>query len=111
MLTATCHCGSVRIDVGHVPDELNECLCSICRRYGARWAYYRKAELRLSGAAATNAYEWGKRTIAFHRCRTCGCVSHWTSNDPARDKVGVNARLLDRADMDGVPVHQSNGPP
>jgi hypothetical protein len=111
MLAATCHCGAVRIEAERTPDALNECLCSICRRYGARWDYYAKAELWLPSMQATETYEWGRRTIAFHRCRTCGCVTHWTSNDPARDKIGVNARLFDPADLAGVPVHQSDGPP
>jgi hypothetical protein len=40
----------------------------------------------------------------------CGCTTHWTPVDPKRDRVGVNARLLDRAALAGVPIRQSPGP-
>ena len=29
-----------------------------------------------------------------HRCRACGCVTHWADKDPDYDRMGVNARLL-----------------
>ena len=32
--------------------------------------------------------------ITFHRCRTCGCVTHWADKDPTYDRMGINARLL-----------------
>ena len=41
MLTATCHCGAVRVDVPRKPRRLTSCNCSICRRYGTLWAYYK----------------------------------------------------------------------
>src|SRR5437763_8152672 len=37
MLSATCHCGSVRIHVRRAPRTVTHCNCSICRRYGALW--------------------------------------------------------------------------
>ncbi|WP_155839273.1 aldehyde-activating protein [Hyphomonas chukchiensis] len=33
--------------------------------------------------------------IRFHHCRTCGCVTHFSPVDPARDRMGINARMLD----------------
>ncbi len=33
MLIATCHCDAVRIEVDLAPADLNQCHCSICRRY------------------------------------------------------------------------------
>ena len=39
MLTATCHCGAVGVDVPRRPRRLTSCNCSICRRYGTLWAY------------------------------------------------------------------------
>ena len=29
MLTTTCHCGAVRIDIPHAPDTVINCNCSI----------------------------------------------------------------------------------
>jgi hypothetical protein len=108
-MIATCHCGAVRIEAARAPDALNECLCSICRRYAVRWAYYRRAEATVTGGAV-DTYEWGRRTLAFHRCVMCGCVTHWTSNEPERDMMAINARLFDPIEIADVPVHQSDGP-
>ena len=40
MTRATCHCGAVVLEVDSPPAEVNDCHCSICRRYGTLWAYY-----------------------------------------------------------------------
>lgn len=96
MIRASCHCGSVCLEVEAPPADVTECNCSICRRYGVLWAYYALSQVRLVPAsAATDTYMWDDRFIAFHRCRTCGCVTHWASVDPGHDRMGVNARLLD----------------
>jgi hypothetical protein len=96
MTERACHCGAVRFALDFAPSEITECNCSICRRYGVLWAYYPLANVRfLTPAGATDTYMWDDRSIAFHRCRTCGCVTHWSAVDPSRDRMGVNARLLD----------------
>lgn len=95
MIPASCHCGAVRLEIDAAPAEVTECNCSICRRYGVLWAYYPPSQVRLVPAgAATDVYMWDDKSIAFHRCRTCGCVSHWAPVDPGRDRMGINARLL-----------------
>ena len=33
-VSATCHCGSVRLEIDTPPSEVTECNCSICQRYG-----------------------------------------------------------------------------
>ena len=44
MLIATCHCAAVKVEVPRRPRRLTECNCSICRRYGTLWAYYKFAD-------------------------------------------------------------------
>ncbi len=111
MLIATCHCGSVRIEVDLPPTDLNQCHCSICRRYGTLWAYYDHEQVRLlSQSDATEVYRWGDRELDFHRCHSCGCVTHWTSNDDSVRHMAINARMLDPADIAEVPIRQSDGP-
>ena len=90
---ASCHCGAVQLAIETAPSEITDCNCSICRRYGVLWAYYEPAQVRVEGA--TQTYLWDDRSIAFHRCVDCGCVSHWSSVDPERQRMGVNARLMD----------------
>ena len=110
MVEATCHCGSVRLEIAAAPSEVTECNCSICRRYGVVWAYYRLDQVRvLPPDAPTDVYMWDDRSIEFHRCRHCGCVSHWSPVDRGRDRMGVNARLMDPAVLAAARVRHLDG--
>jgi hypothetical protein len=92
MIEATCHCGAVRIEVATVPETVTACNCSICRRLGWHLAYYPPAAVQVHGE--TDTYTWGDRMIAFHRCKICGCGTHWTPVKPELDRMGVNVRLM-----------------
>jgi hypothetical protein len=95
MVEATCHCGAIRIALETAPSEVTDCNCSICRRYGVLWAYDSPSRVRLTPAeGATDVYLTGDRMIEFHRCKACGCVTHWAPLDKSRDRMGFNARLL-----------------
>jgi hypothetical protein len=95
MIEASCHCGSIRLEIAAPPETLTDCNCSICRRYGVLWAYYLPAQIRIeAGENATQVYKWGDKSLEFHRCRNCGCVTHWVAVDKSRDRMGVNTRLM-----------------
>lgn len=95
MIETSCHCGRVKIELPEAPETVTDCNCSICRRYGVLWAYYSPRQVRIaSGAEATDVYMCNDRLLEFHRCRNCGCVSHWAATDRTHDRMGVNARLL-----------------
>src|SRR5262245_34895470 len=94
-MEAVCHCLSVRFEVDAAPAWLLDCNCSVCRRYGALWAYYPNGGLRMvTPAEATFPYLWGERSLAFHHCRTCGCTTHLQAADGAALIHGINARLI-----------------
>lgn len=97
MQVATCHCGAVRLEVMRRPRVLTDCNCSICRRYGALWAYYKQSSVRVVAApGAVSVYQWGDRKLNFHHCATCGCVTHHERVNKRPDStVGVNARNFD----------------
>jgi hypothetical protein len=60
------------------------------------WAYYAPKDVKiLAPAGATDTYLWGERSLAFHRCKNCGCVTHWAAVDPTVERMGINARLMD----------------
>ncbi len=95
-IEASCHCGAVQLEVDAPPEALTDCNCSICRRYGALWAYYSPKQVRIvAPAGAADTYAWGEHKIQFHRCKICGCLTHWAATDPQSDRMGVNARLMD----------------
>jgi hypothetical protein len=110
VIAGSCHCGAVRIAVVEAPAIVTSCNCSICRRLGTLWAYYRPAQVTLTHApGATDTYSWDDKSIAFRRCATCGCTTHWESiTDPPIDRMGVNARLLD-IDLETVEVKYLDG--
>ena len=111
MIEASCHCGSVKIDIPRKPRTLTDCNCSICRRYGALWAYYQAADVRIRGTrAAMSSYLWGDRRIRFVRCRQCGCITHWVGARNSRTgRMGVNTRNVDPDVLKGVRVRRLDG--
>jgi hypothetical protein len=111
MLAATCHCGAVRIEVPRRPRTLTDCNCSICRRYGALWAYYKADTVRVHGASqATDEYAWGDRTLKFVRCAICGCVTHWEPiQRKAESRMGVNARNFAPSVLGPVRIRRLDG--
>lgn len=111
MLTGSCHCGRVRVEVPRRPRTLTSCNCSICRRYGTLWAYYRASDVRLvSVPGATESYAWGRKALKFVRCATCGCVMSWVRARARKENhMGVNARNLDPAIIDSVRIRRLDG--
>lgn len=95
MIDASCHCGAVRFTADAAPAEVNVCECSICRRYGALWAYYDPARVAFAGDnGPTDIYMWNEHRLEFHRCRTCGCLTHWRAVDANVPCIGVNTRMM-----------------
>jgi hypothetical protein len=111
MYEASCHCGQVRIEIAELPPTVTDCNCSICRRYGALWGYYRRDQVRLDAApAALSAYVWGDRTIEFWHCRNCGCLTHWESVEKYPDsRCAINARMLPLETLQSLKVRKLDG--
>ncbi|HEV2673919.1 MAG TPA: GFA family protein [Aliidongia sp.] len=111
MIEASCHCGAVRIEIPEAPERLTECNCSMCRRLATRWAYYTRGQITIHKAPdATVAYAQGDRTLATHHCRVCGCTTHWEGIGPEySERVAVNARLFEPADLEGIRVRRFDG--
>jgi hypothetical protein len=108
MLAGACHCGAVRVEVPRRPRTLTNCNCSICRRYGTLWAYYRASDVRVAGA--TESYSWGRKALRFVRCKTCGCITNWERARPRKvNYMGVNARNFELALLERVPIRLLDG--
>jgi hypothetical protein len=111
MLSATCHCGAVRIEIPERPEKLTNCNCSLCRRVGGLWAYYKVGTVAITGHPEhTEAYVWGDKTLRTVRCRHCGCVTHWEPLDPERhDTMAVNARNFEPEQLGDVRIRRFDG--
>lgn len=97
MISATCHCGAVRVEIPAPPEKVTCCNCSICRRLGALWAFYPLDAVRIEASAdASEEYRWGEQTRRFMRCRRCGCATHVLPTSPTPEsKIEVNVRLFE----------------
>jgi hypothetical protein len=96
MIQGSCHCGAVRWRFDGQPDGATACNCTVCRCYGALWAYGHVDEgIHVTGP--TQAYVRGK-AIEFHFCPACGCVAFWLARQPGEDgrrRIAVNLRLAE----------------
>jgi hypothetical protein len=111
MLKGSCHCGAVVFEIPRPPETLTDCNCSICRRLASLWAYFKEEDVRFTaGAEATDTYVTGDRVLAFHRCKSCGCTTHWAHLEPKREnRMGVNCRMLDPKDIADIRVRRLDG--
>ena len=52
----------------------------------------------------------GDKDIQFHRCKECGCVTHWAPTDKIHNRLAVNCRMLELVDLERLQVKKSDGP-
>ena len=97
MLKGSCLCGALTWTFEGPLESATACNCTACRRYGTLWAYgHEGKEIKTTGNSA--AYHRNRKTLGFHFCPTCACVSYWratTVNDKGERRIAVNLRLAD----------------
>lgn len=110
-LEGSCHCGAVRLSLPSLPEVAIRCNCSLCRRVGGLWTYYRNGTVRIDSAdGGLDEYVWGDRTLRTMRCRACGCVTHWLPLGPeAGERMGVNLNNFDPGMVEQVRVRRFDG--
>ena len=113
MIRASCHCEAVKFEFAEPPKWVLDCNCTLCRRYGAMWCYFDGPDAMVLVSApapdATETYTWLDGDIAFHRCRTCGCVTHMTAAKEVPPVIyGANARLMAGLDPATVRIRRKN---
>jgi hypothetical protein len=111
MIRASCHCGAVQIEIDSLPDTLTQCTCSICRRYGALWAYLtRKTARVVAGRQSETPYIWNDKVIEFYHCNKCGCMTRYEDVEKLEDsRVAVNARMIAPEDIAGLRIRTFDG--
>lgn len=98
MLTGSCHCGAAQWTLAGDPGSITACNCTLCRRYGALWAYdYEGERIGLAGPR-TSYTRIGKADPALEIlfCPTCAGVLAWRGlrlETDGRRRMAVNLRL------------------
>ncbi len=91
VIEGACACGAVRVRMAQARADVTRCDCSSCHPHGAVWTHCDPAHVAVSGE--TDTWSRGARSIAFHRCRVCGCVTQRAPLTRIEPRMGVNARL------------------
>jgi hypothetical protein len=99
-LSGRCHCGEAGWRLVGDPGSVTACNCTLCRRYGALWAYdYEQGRVTFDGP--TRAYARPGKTnpaLEIHFCATCAGVIGWRGlrlEDDGRRRVAFNVRLAE----------------
>ena len=110
-IVATCHCGNIALKVADLPDYLGDCNCSICRRYKALWAYYPPEAVTISSQAdGLDSYLWGPKEVAFHSCKKCACITHYTTTELCPEIItAINFRLVEPSIYTEVIIKKNDG--
>jgi hypothetical protein len=110
-LVATCHCGAIRIGVRRKFRTLTSCNCSICRRYGALWAYYAQGSVKIeSPDGGLSKYSWNRKIRVYYRCKKCGCVTHYVHRKKHEGAtIAVNAVNFEPSALIGARIRHFDG--
>jgi hypothetical protein len=111
MIVASCHCAAVRFEIAEPPTWVLDCNCTVCRKYGGLWTYFRgegQAKLlKTPKPGSTEAYTWLDGDIGFHHCKTCGCVTHIAAEKETPPVIfGVNCRMMAGLDPATVTIRR-----
>ena len=111
VVIAHCHCGRATIRIPRTPDYVNQCNCSLCTASGFQGIYFASDELVIEGQFDSYVRSDIKEPmIRIMRCAHCGIATHWEPlGEPPYERMGVNARLVDPALLEGVEVRSVDG--
>lgn len=110
-LVAACHCGRATIQLPRKPDYVNHCNCTMCTASGFQGIYYASGEPVIRGEFDSYVRsDLRQAYLKMLRCKTCGILTHWELlSEPPHERMGVNARLVDPALLEGVEVREIDG--
>ena len=103
-MTGKCSCGAIMITLTQKPAFINDCDCSFCSPMDAWWGYFKPDDVRVVGHTASfQRIDRAQPAVDAHYCATCGSTTHWTLRPHlGNDTMGVNMRLFDIFDLQGV---------
>jgi hypothetical protein len=114
MLIGSCHCGKTGFTLTGDPGSITACNCTLCRRYGALWAYDYEGE-RIAIIGETASYTRVDRhdpSLEILFCPACACVVSWRGLRPQADgrrRIAVNIRLAPPEEVADLPIDHFDG--
>jgi hypothetical protein len=114
MLIGSCHCGKAGWTLDGDPGSITACNCTLCRRYGALWAYdYEGERITVTGQTAAYRRTGEKRpSLEILFCPTCACVLSWRGlrlENDGRRRIAVNLRLAPPDLVCDLPIDHFDG--
>jgi hypothetical protein len=115
MMSLSCLCGQIRVDVPRRPDFVHECNCAFCRKSGASWGYFDPSEVTVTGPTqAFRREDKDDPSAQLQFCGRCGATTHWVLTESAVARfgnamLGVNMRLADERDLAGIERRYPDG--
>ena len=114
MLNGTCNCGALNWSLDGDPGSITACNCTLCRRYGALWAYdYEGERIHIGGPSSTYTRAGqADPVLEIHFCSTCGCVLCWRAlrlEKDGRRRMAVNIRLAPLEAIADLPIDHFDG--
>ena len=108
--SGSCHCQKVKFEVETEITEALSCNCSICTRRGHLLHFVPKNQLNLlSGQNDLTDYQWGKKSIHFLFCSTCGVAPFGHGPSPHGEMAAVNIRCLENFSYESIPLKNFDG--
>lgn len=107
---ASCHCGSVRLDVfAPLPARVHDCNCSICTLKGYLHWFVPRDDVRIEaadGALATYTFNTGQ--AKHHFCTRCGVAPFYVARSHP-DSIDVNVRCVEGIDLGALEIVPFDG--
>ena len=113
MLNGACHCGQTGWTLAGDPGSITACNCTLCRRYGALWAYdYEGERIRVRGDLSSYRRPKADPALEMLFCPACACVVAWRGlrlEPDGRRRMAVNLRLADPEAVAQLPIDHFDG--
>ena len=113
-MKGSCHCGATHWRLQGDPGSITACNCTLCRRYGALWAYdYEHGRISVEGP--TSSYSRRNKenpALEILFCASCACVLAWRGlrdEGDGRRRMAVNLRLAPPEAVAHLPIDHFDG--
>ena len=105
-MNGSCHCGRVTVRVPARPEDLNACTCPLCTKLGTLRGCFPGGAVEIYGEDLSYLLsDVDQPRLSVDFCGRCGATIDWAPlAGDAPDRMGVNMRLFEPAELVGVEV-------